>query len=128
MKRLVVICCVPDVAVISGDVISNGYTIVSDGSDSIGGGTSLSSPLWTGMWARVVGASPGRRGFGFANPLIYAIGKNGARYAQSFYDVTAGTNGLNPAQTGWDYVTGFGVPRLSGLLKNVQAVAQPRRR
>jgi pseudomonalisin len=119
---------VPDVAAISGDVISNGYTIVSDGSDSIGGGTSLSSPLWAGMWARVVGASPGRRGFGFANPLIYSIGKNPTRYAQSFYDITTGTNGLNPAQTGWDYVTGFGVPRLSGLLKNVQAVAQPRRR
>jgi pseudomonalisin len=119
---------VPDVAAISGDVISNGYTIVSDGSDSIGGGTSLSSPLWTGMWARVVGASPGRRGYGFANPLIYSIGKNPTRYAQSFYDITTGTNGLNPAQTGWDYVTGFGVPRLGGLLKNVQAVAQPRRR
>jgi subtilase family serine protease len=119
---------VPDVAAISGDVISNGYTIVSDGSDSIGGGTSLSSPLWAGMWARVVGASPGRRGFGFANPAIYSIGKNPTRYAQSFYDITTGTNGLNPAQSGWDYVTGFGVPRLSGLLKNVQAVSQPRRR
>jgi pseudomonalisin len=119
---------VPDVAAISGDVISNGYTIVADGQDSIGGGTSLSSPLWAGMWARVVGASPGRRGYGFANPLIYAIGKNPARYAQSFHDITVGTNGLNPAQTGWDYVTGFGVPRLSGLLKNVQALASPRRR
>ncbi len=43
---------VPDVAAISGDVISNGYTIVSDGADSEGGGTSLSSPLWAGMWAR----------------------------------------------------------------------------
>jgi pseudomonalisin len=115
---------VPDVSAISGDVISNGYTIVSDGSDSEGGGTSLSSPLWAGMWARVVGASPGKRGYGFANPLIYAIGKNSKRYAQSFYDITTGTNGLNQAQTGWDYTTGFGVPRLSGLLKNVQALAR----
>jgi subtilase family serine protease len=119
---------VPDVAAISGDVISNGYTIVSDGTDSSGGGTSLSSPLWAGMWARVVGASPGRRGYGFANPLIYAIGKNPGRYAQSFHDITSGSNGLNPAQPGWDYVTGFGVPRLAGLLKNVQAVATARRR
>ena len=115
---------VPDVAAISGDVISNGYTIVSDGADSEGGGTSLSSPLWAGMWARVVGASPGRKGVGFANPTIYAIGKDPKRYAESFYDITTGTNGLNPAQTGWDYVTGFGVPRLSGLLKNVQALSQ----
>ena len=115
---------VPDVAAISGDVISNGYTIVSDGADSEGGGTSLSSPLWAGMWARVVGASPGRKGVGFANPTIYAIGKDPKRYAESFYDITTGTNGLNPAQTGWDYVTGFGVPRLGGLLKNVAAVSK----
>ncbi len=119
---------VPDVAAISGDVISNGYTIVADGADSEGGGTSLSSPLWTGMWARVVGTSPRRRGYGFANPLIYTIGKNPTRYAQSFYDITTGTNGLNQAQTGWDYTTGFGVPRLSGLLKNVLAVSHRRHR
>jgi pseudomonalisin len=119
---------VPDVSAISGDVISNGYTIVSDGSDSEGGGTSLSSPLWAGMWARVVGSSPGQRGYGFANPLIYSIGKDPKRYAQSFYDITTGTNGLNQAQTGWDYTTGFGVPRLSGLLRNVQALAHTRKR
>lgn len=118
---------VPDVSAISGDVISNGYTIVADGADSEGGGTSLSSPLWAGMWARVVGTSPGQRGYGFANPLIYAIGKNSKRYAQSFYDITTGTNGLNQAQAGWDYTTGFGVPRLSGLLRNVQALARKHR-
>jgi pseudomonalisin len=117
---------VPDVAAISGDVISNGYTIVADGADSEGGGTSLSSPLWAGMWARVVGTTRGGRGYGFANPLIYTIGKSPKRYAQSFYDITVGTNGLNHAQTGWDYTTGFGVPRLSGLLQNVEALARPR--
>jgi pseudomonalisin len=117
---------VPDVAAISGDVISNGYTIVADGADSEGGGTSLSSPLWAGMWARVVGASSGKKGVGFANPTIYTIGKDPKRYAESFYDITSGSNGLNPAQTGWDYVTGFGVPRLSGLLKNVAAVSKKR--
>jgi pseudomonalisin len=118
---------VPDVAAISGDVISNGYTIVSDGEDSSGGGTSLSSPLWAGMWARVVGTSNGKRGYGFANPLIYAIGKDPKRYTDSFYDITLGTNGLNQAQTGWDYTTGFGVPRLSGLLKNVRVLGQSKR-
>jgi subtilase family serine protease len=119
---------VPDVSAISGDVISNGYTIVADGADSEGGGTSLSSPLWAGMWARIVGTSPGKRGYGFANPLIYSIGKNPKRYAQSFYDITTGTNGLNQAQTGWDYTNGFGVPRLSGLLENVRALSHKRKR
>jgi pseudomonalisin len=113
---------VPDVAAISGDVLSNGYTIVSDGADASGGGTSLSSPLWAGMWARVVGTAPAGQTYGFANESIYAIGKDPARYAQSFHDITAGTNGLNLAQTGYDYVTGFGVPRLSGLLGAVQSV------
>ncbi|MCW2994803.1 MAG: hypothetical protein JWQ18_2298, partial [Conexibacter sp.] len=114
---------VPDVGAISGDVLSNGYTIVSDGADSTGGGTSLSSPLWAGMWARIAGTAPAGASYGFANEAIYAIAKDPTRYADSFHDITTGTNGLNPAGTGYDYVTGFGVPRLSGLLANVQAVA-----
>ncbi|WP_027005467.1 S53 family peptidase [Conexibacter woesei] len=113
---------VPDVAAISGDVLSNGYTIVSDGADSTGGGTSLSSPLWAGMWARIAATAPAGSSYGFANEAIYAIGKDPNKYAQSFHDITQGTNGLNPAQTGYDYVTGFGVPRLSGLLGAVQSV------
>jgi pseudomonalisin len=115
---------VPDVAAISGDVISNGYTIISDGEDSSGGGTSLSSPLWAGMWARVVGAAPaGSSGYGFANEAIYKIAKDPVKYQRDFFDVTLGSNGLNPAQPGYDYVTGFGTPKLTTLLADVQAVA-----
>jgi pseudomonalisin len=114
---------VPDVGAISGDVLSNGYTIVSDGADSTGGGTSLSSPLWAGMWARVAGTAPAGSSYGFANEIIYKIAKDPTRYAQSFHDIDVGTNGLNLAGKGYDYVTGFGVPRLTGLLANVQQVA-----
>jgi pseudomonalisin len=114
---------VPDVAAISGDVVSNGYTIISGGKDNSGGGTSLSSPLWAGMWARIAGTAPAGTSYGFANQAIYAIAKDPARYASSFFDITAGSNGLNPAVPGYDYVTGFGAPRLSGLLSAVQAVA-----
>jgi subtilase family serine protease len=113
---------VPDVAAISGDVISNGYTIVADGQEASGGGTSLSSPLWAGMWADVASTAVGTTGYGFANRAIYAIGKEPARYGQAFHDITAGTNGLNPALSGYDYVTGFGVPRLAGLIDQVQQV------
>src|SRR5204863_2539144 len=49
---------VPDVAAQSGDLAS-GYTVVSDGSPGAVGGTSLSSPLWVGMWGRVQAASAG---------------------------------------------------------------------
>ncbi|MEA2275729.1 MAG: pseudomonalisin [Solirubrobacteraceae bacterium] len=115
---------VPDVAALSGDVISNGYTIVSDGQSASGGGTSLSSPLWAGMWADVVGTAPaGTTGFGFANEAIYAIAKDAARYPLAFFDVTLGANGLNPALPGYDYVTGFGAPRLAGLIDQVHQVA-----
>jgi hypothetical protein len=114
---------VPDVAALSGDAISNGYTIVSDGEDA-GGGTSLSSPLWAGMWADLVStAPPGTTGFGFANQAIYAIAKDPARYAVAFHDITVGVNGLNAARPGYDYVTGFGVPRLAGLIQQVTGVA-----
>jgi pseudomonalisin len=113
---------VPDVAALSGDAVSNGYTIVSDGEDAGGGGTSLSSPLWAGMWADVQSTAPPGATYGFANQAIYAIAKDPARYAQAFHDITVGANGLNPAQPGYDYVTGFGVPRLAGLIAQVQAV------
>jgi pseudomonalisin len=115
---------VPDVAALSGDAISNGYTIVSDGEDAGGGGTSLSSPLWAGMWADLAStAPPGSTGFGFANQAIYAIAKDPARYASAFHDITVGANGLNAAGPGYDYVTGFGVPRLAGLIQQVTGVA-----
>jgi pseudomonalisin len=115
---------VPDVAALSGDVATNGYDIVSDGQASTGGGTSLSSPLWAGMWARVVGTAPaGSSGYGFANYAIYKIAKDPIRYARSFNDVTVGSNGLNNAMPGYDYVTGFGTPNVSSLIGDVQAVA-----
>ena len=49
---------IPDVASQSGDVISNGYKITVGGTnDQPGGGTSLSSPLWLGMWTRMQAAA-----------------------------------------------------------------------
>jgi pseudomonalisin len=113
---------VPDVAALSGDALANGYAIVSDGQDAGGGGTSLSSPLWAGMWADVVSTAPTGSSYGFANQAIYAIAKDPARYAQAFHDITVGANGINLAGPGYDYVTGFGVPRLAGLIGQVQAV------
>ncbi|MBV9281808.1 MAG: hypothetical protein JOZ41_17155, partial [Chloroflexi bacterium] len=66
---------VPDVAAISGDVAGNGYTIINDMKVSNGGGTSLSSPLWVGMWTRIQAAAPDQvHGLGFANPTLYRVG------------------------------------------------------
>src|SRR3954464_13367389 len=58
----------PDVASLSGDVATgNGLLINSDtGAASQGAGTSLSSPLWLGVWTRIQAAASGK-GLGFAN-------------------------------------------------------------
>jgi subtilase family serine protease len=114
---------VPDVAAQSGDVLTNGYDIVSAGADSIGGGTSLSAPLEQGMWARVQSAAKNRnKGNGFADYAYYGAYKKA--YAQSFFDVSStdtttglpASNGAYETLPGYDYVTGLGVPRVAGLI------------
>jgi subtilase family serine protease len=118
----------PDVSAISGDVLGNGYAIVVDGHPgSQGAGTSLSAPLWAGMWARMQAASTEPRGVGFANPALYRVGRNPAAYAASFYDVTVGGNGLFLAETGWDYVSGWGTPRLTSLMRAIVGRTAPAR-
>lgn len=108
---------VPDVAAQSGDVLTNGYSVVGSSGFTEGGGTSLSSPLWMGMWARVQGAA--KRNLGFAAPLLYKVGNDPASAARDFYDITTGSNGLHVATPGWDYTTGFGTPRVAGLIADL---------
>jgi pseudomonalisin len=128
-----------DVAALSGDgtivvahradgaVEANGYDMVdlddSSGSDVYAdhfaeGGTSLSSPLWTGMWARVNAAH--RHGpLGRANDTLYAVAA-GPKGATAFHDVIEGANPL-PATPGWDYPTGLGSPDLTTVMKVADA-------
>ncbi len=110
---------IPDVTAMSGDIATSSYDIYSDelGGASGEGGTSLSSPLMVGMWARVQAASRG--GTGFADPLIYAAGDNATAAARDFYDYQIGTNGAYQAAPGWDYVSGFGTPVLTPLIKDL---------
>ena len=121
---------VPDVAAQSGDALTNGYDIVSAGAATLGGGTSLSAPMWQGMWARVQYAAPTTAGNGFADYALYRVGKDATAYARSFFDVSStdtttglpATNGLYPTLPGWDYVTGWGTPRVSGLICTVDGI------
>lgn len=119
---------VADVSAQSGDLLS-GYSIVNAGTDTVGAGTSLSAPLWQGMWARVNAAGPlgsdGVANLGFADPLIYANNADATKYAASFTDITVGANGLYPATPGYDYPTGWGVPRVSGLALNLAGKTTP---
>ena len=128
-----------DVAALSGDgtivvahradgaVEANGYDMVdvdpSSGSDVYAdhfaeGGTSLSSPLWTGMWARV-NAAHKHGPLGRANDTLYGIAA-GPHGATAFHDVIEGANPL-PATPGWDFPTGLGSPDITNIMKAADA-------
>lgn len=89
---------VPDIAFDADP--NSGAIIVVNGSAAQYGGTSLSSPLFVGFWARMIAAKG--TGIGFAAPKLYQLP------ASAFHDVTSGSNGGEKAAPGWDYCTGFG--------------------
>ncbi|HET7561993.1 MAG TPA: S53 family peptidase [Rhodanobacteraceae bacterium] len=89
---------VPDIAFDADP--NSGAIIVVNGSPAQYGGTSLSSPLFVGFWARMIAAKG--TGIGFAAPKLYQLP------ASAFHDVTSGSNGGESAAPGWDYCTGFG--------------------
>ena len=114
----------PDVASISGDVATgNGLSINDDsGADQQGAGTSLSSPLWLGVWARIQAAAKGK-GLGFANYKIYQLAKSSG--GRDFYDVTVGDNQPYPATPGYDNTTGWGTPEISQIMQDLTGRLTP---
>jgi pseudomonalisin/xanthomonalisin len=65
------------------------------------GGTSLSSPLALGVWARLQSAHA--NALGFAGPKLFAANSTAA-----FHDIILGDTGPYPATPGDDYATGIG--------------------
>lgn len=108
---------VPDLAALSGNASQGMAVRVYDAPETVRG-TSLSTPLAMGMWARVVAAAG--RPLGPAAPALYGL--DAARRASAFHDVTEGEflgNGAYLTGPGWDYTSGYGVPdvaRLAALL------------
>jgi len=104
---------VPDVSALSGDILTNGFaTYDQTDTQTFGAGTSLASPLWAGMWARVQAANS--TALGLATPWIYNLENGGTLDAMT--DISFGTNGQWQAQprtpanpTGWDFTNGLGV-------------------
>jgi hypothetical protein len=105
---------VPDVSALSGDILTNGYATYDEtGTQTFGAGTSLSAPLWAGIWVRVQATSSSS--LGLATPLIYNLANGGT--LDHLTDVFVGTNVQWQAQprtpvnpTGWDFTNGLGVP------------------
>jgi hypothetical protein len=116
----------PDVSAQSGDLVS-GYDIIVSGSATTEAGTSLSAPLWQGMWARLQAAAPSgdAKGLGFAAPRLYKLGANATKYGRDFFDITVGDNGPYPATTGWDYVSGWGSPNVTNLMTDLDGRVTP---
>ena len=85
--------------------------------------TSLSSPLWLGMWTRIQAAAKGK-GLGFADYSLYKAAKS-ASYANDFYDVTIGDNQPYPATPGYDNATGWGAPDVAHLMQDLTGRVTP---
>ena len=104
---------VPDVAMCADPNACAANIYVSGAVEGVGG-TSLSSPLSMGAWARIESAHANK--LGFAGPLIYQLASSGNPTAVPptlpstgpFNDVVLGSNGTYTALPGWDYTTGLG--------------------
>ncbi len=95
------------------------------------GGTSAGSPQWAALTA--IADQAAGHDFGFINAALYKIGQNAADFANTFHDITSGTNSAmeldaknNPvtitgfnAGAGWDAVTGLGTPMAGGVLSEL---------
>jgi kumamolisin len=114
---------VPDIAALAGPP---GYAMILMGKPIKhgGGGTSASTPLWAALIARINAALPGAKRQRFLAPLLYQNGADGTPRGQTACrDITSGQNASNPnpgkgysATTGFDAVTGWGVPDGKALL------------
>jgi len=109
---------VPDVASVANPLTGVAVYSKMNGGWITVGGTSVSAPLWAGVYSLANAASEGLGlgALGFANPEIYALAGGLQYFYPDFYDVFDGTNG-DPAVYGvagfnagyyYDNTTGWG--------------------
>ena len=102
---------VPDVAM-DGDTPVD---IVLDGANAGVYGTSLGTPIWSGITA--IADQAASQSLGLLNPSFYAI-LRGSDYSDDFHDIVQGNNGYS-AGPGWDPVTGVGTPIVAALVPDL---------
>jgi len=119
----------PDVSLVANNInVVWGNTLIGSSTDWTVTGTSLATPLWAGFMALVnqQAAANGQPPIGFANPVLYAIGKS-TNYLSCFHDITTGnnTNSSSPtkyyATAGYDLCTGWGTMIGSNLMQALLA-------
>lgn len=102
----------------TGDPKTNSGCATSPGWSGIGG-TSLASPVWSGiigLWDSVHGER-----FGNANYGLYRLFRSPISYHIFFHDITGknqteNNNGYYPTTSNYDMATGIGTPRISGIV------------
>ncbi|WP_246792118.1 S53 family peptidase [Burkholderia perseverans] len=105
-----------DAAASTGAILYyNGSTTDSSGNPNQVGGTSLASPIFVGIWARLQSANGNALGFPAASIYQYFPST-----PSLVHDVTSGNNGSGSykgfaAAAGWDGSTGFGSIDISQL-------------
>lgn len=105
---------VPDVSMTADP--NYGGLVVLNGQFVVYGGTSWSAPIWAGFCAlmNAARAKAGKPALPFLNPLLYQQQTKGC-----FRDITSGSNGAYEAGTGYDLVTGLGVPNVKQLIASL---------
>src|SRR5262249_13104138 len=88
------------------------------------GGTSLSSPIWSGIIAmvdqgRVINGNAPLNGPDQLLPALYSLYSDPIRYAADFHDITTGNSGVFSALPGYDLVTGIGSPIVNKLVPDL---------
>ncbi len=91
---------------------NSGALVIVDGVLQQWGGTSLSAPIFAGMWARVIAAKG--TNVGFAGPAIYSLPATA-----DFHDITVGSNGGETAKVGYDFASGRGSVVLGSAIANI---------
>jgi pseudomonalisin len=105
---------VPDIAMVADP--ESGAVVYVNGAPEVVGGTSLSSPLSVGVWARILTRNPKA---GFAPVRLYGLYDGattpGTYPKGGFHDIILGENNPYPATPGCDYTTGLGTLWVSQL-------------
>lgn len=121
---------VPDIALDADPNFFTAAAVVVDGQVEGVGGTSLSSPLMLGSWARLESAHHNRLGlasielyrlYNKTNPATYSNGiivapNPNPQPVKGLTDIVAGDNGPYAARPGYDEVTGLGAPNITELV------------
>ncbi|GAC1387567.1 MAG: S53 family peptidase [Vulcanimicrobiaceae bacterium] len=124
----------PDIAYDAS--LETGAAIYEGSTEYLTGGTSLSSPMQAGVWARL--QTTHSNSLAFAPPRYYnvykastpsaaTVGPPATRYYGPFHDILVGSNVSYTALPGYDYTTGLGsidIAKMNAVIGTVSAMSR----